>query len=116
MSKFLVLYKAPTSVLDEWMKKPAEERKEEEQKMQGEWNEWMSSHKDALLETAGAGKTKSVTSSGISDVRNDIMLYSIVEAESHEAAAKMFEGHSHLQIPQSSIEVMAANPLPGMGG
>jgi hypothetical protein len=29
-------------------------------------------------------------------------LYSVVQAESHEAAAKSFEGHPHLQIPQSS--------------
>jgi hypothetical protein len=41
------------------------------------------------------------------------MLYSIVEAESHEAAAKIFENHPHLGIPQASIEVMEANPLSG---
>jgi hypothetical protein len=43
-----------------------------------------------------------------------MMLYAIVEAESHEAAARAFEGHPHLQIPQSSIEVMEINPLSGM--
>jgi hypothetical protein len=42
------------------------------------------------------------------------MLYSIVEADSHEAAAKAFEKHPHLQIPESSIEVMAINPMTGM--
>ena len=46
--------------------------------------------------------------------KNDIMLYAIVEAETHEAAAKMFEGYPHLQIPQASIEVMEIHPLPGM--
>jgi len=39
------------------------------------------------------------------------MLCSFVEAESHEAAAKAFENHPHLQIPQSSIEVMAVRPM-----
>jgi hypothetical protein len=43
-----------------------------------------------------------------------MMLYAIVEAESHEAAAKTFEGHPHLQIPQASIEVMEISPLHGM--
>jgi len=42
------------------------------------------------------------------------MLYEIVDAESKEAAAKTFEGHPHLQIPQASIEIMEINPLHGM--
>ena len=58
------------------------------------------------LFTEAGGKTKRVTASGVSDTRNDIMLYSFVEAESHEAAANAFENHPHLQIPQASIEVM----------
>jgi len=33
---------------------------------------------------------------------------------SHEAAAKSFEHHPHLQIPQSSIEVMEIRPMGGM--
>jgi hypothetical protein len=37
-----------------------------------------------------------------------------VEAQTHEAAAKMFEDHPHLTIPSSSIEVMEIHPLPGM--
>jgi hypothetical protein len=49
----------------------------------------------------------------ISDIRNDVMLYAFVEAESHEAAAHMFEQHPHLQIPQSSIEVMEVRPMTG---
>jgi hypothetical protein len=31
-----------------------------------------------------------------------------------EAAAKSFESHPHLQIPQSSIEVMEIRPITGM--
>ena len=57
---------------------------------------------------------KRVTVQGPSDTKNDIMLYAIVEAESHQAAAKTFEGHPHLQIPQASIEVMEINPMHGM--
>jgi len=39
------------------------------------------------------------------------MLYSIVEAESHDIAAKAFERHPHLQIPQSSIQVTEIRPM-----
>ncbi len=115
MSKFLVLYLAPLSVLDEWKKTDAEERKAAESKMQDEWRKWMSGHAKMFADKgAGVGKTRRVTAQGASSTRNDIMLYAIVEAESHEAAAKAFEGHPHLQIPQSSIEVMEILPLSGM--
>ena len=83
--------------------------------MQGEWRKWMSDHTRTFVDRgAGVGMTKRVTAQGTSDTKNDIMLYAIVEAESHEAAAKTFEGHPHLQIPQSSIEVMEIHALPGM--
>jgi hypothetical protein len=39
------------------------------------------------------------------------MLYSLIEADSHQAAAKMFEKHPHLGIPQASIEIMEIHPL-----
>ena len=51
---------------------------------------------------------------GVADVRNEIMLYSVVEAQSHEAAAKLFENHPHLQIPHASIEVMEVRSLGAM--
>ena len=115
MKKFLVTYLAPASVIDDWKITAPETRKAAEEKMQGEWRKWMGEHTTMFVDRgAGVGKTKRVTAQGTSDTRNDIMLYAIVEAESHEAAAKTFEGHPHLQIPQSSIEVMEVHPLSGM--
>ena len=115
MKRFMVMYLAPASVIDDWKKTAPEKRKEAEAKMQSEWGKWMSDHAAMLVDKgAGAGKTKRVTAQGTSDTRNDIMLYAIVEAESHEAAAKPFEGHPHLQIPQSSIEIMEIRTLSGM--
>jgi hypothetical protein len=115
MKKFLVTYLAPPSVIDDWKKTEPAKRKEAEDKMQSEWKKWMSDHARMFADKgAGVGKTKSVTAQGTADKRNDIMLYTVVEAESHDAAAKTFVGHPHLQIPQSSIEVMEINPLPGM--
>lgn len=111
MNKFLVLFLAPTSTIDEWMKKPQEERAEAEKKMKAEWDVWMAAHSSMFKETNSAGKTKRVTASGVEDSRNDIMMYSVVEAESHEAAAKAFEGHPHFGIPQASIEVMAIRSM-----
>jgi hypothetical protein len=53
----------------------------------------------------GAGKTKAITSDGIGDFKNDIIVYSIVEADSHDVAAQAFAHHPHLTIPRSSIQV-----------
>ena len=112
--KFLVLYLIPVSVMEEWSKTEPSEKKAAEEKLKSEWNQWMSAHSAMILSTDAGGKTKRVTSSGVSDTKNDIVLYSVVEAESHEAAAKSFENHPHLQIPQSSIEVMEIRPMGGM--
>jgi hypothetical protein len=89
-------------------------RQPAEQKMQAAWGEWMSAHAGMTISTDAGGKTKRVTANGVSDVKNDIILCSLIEAESHEAAAKAFENHPHLQIPQSSIEIMSVRPMAGM--
>jgi hypothetical protein len=109
--KFIALYLAPASVLADWAKTDPEVRQAAEQKMRGEWIKWMGDHAKMVPLTEAGGKTMRVTASGVSDTRNDIMLYSFVEAESHEAAAKLFENHPHLQIPQSSIEVMEVRSM-----
>lgn len=113
MKKFLILYEAPPSVIDEWKKTPEAERKPAEEKMMNEWKQWMASHSKLFADKgAGVGRTKRVAAEGASDTRNDIMLYQVAEAESHEAAAQQFIGHPHLQIPQASIEVMEIQPMP----
>ncbi len=109
--KFLALYLAPASVLEDWAKTDPEIRKPAEQKMQAEWQTWMANHAKSITLTEAGGKTKRVSPNGVADAKNEIMLYSFVEAESHEAAAKMFETHPHLQIPQASIEVMEVRSM-----
>jgi hypothetical protein len=109
--KFLVLYLIPASVMADWAKTDPATRQAEEQKMHAAWEKWMGEHAKMIISTEAGGKTKRVTAGGVSDTRNDIVLCSVVEAESHEAAAKAFENHPHLQIPQSSIEVMHVRPM-----
>ncbi len=114
MKKFLVTYLASASVIDDWKKTAPEKRKAAETEMQGDWKKWMANHANIFVDKgAGVGKTRRVTAQGSAGARNDIMLYAIVQAESHEAAAKMFEDHPHLRIPQSSIEIMEIHALPG---
>jgi hypothetical protein len=107
--KFLVTYQMPHAGLDEWIKLPEDVRKAQELQMQSEWNAWMAEHKSSIIETAGIGKPKRITAAGIEDARNDIMMYSFIEAESLEEAAKLFENHPHFGIPNGWIEVMSVN-------
>jgi hypothetical protein len=112
--RFLVLYLVPASVMADWAKTDPATKQAEEQKMRAALEKWMGDHAGMIVSTEAGGKTKRVTTSGVSDTRNDIVLCSFVEAQSHEAAAKAFENHPHLQIPQSSIEVMYVRPMGGM--
>jgi len=113
LKKFLVLYLVPVDVIAEWGKTDPATRKPAEEKMRAEWGRWMGEHAKMFTLTEAAGKTKAVTASGIVDTKNDIMLYSFVEADSHEDAAKAFAQHPHLGIPQSSIQVMEVRPMGG---
>jgi hypothetical protein len=111
LKKFLVLYLAPPEVLADWAKTDPAVRKAAEEKMRDEWQRWMSEHAKMITSTEAAGKTKAVTAGAVSDTKNDIMLYSVVEAENHDIAAKAFSQHPHLQIPRSSIQVMEIRAL-----
>ena len=85
------------------------------EKMMGAWENWTKAHEKNLVDRgAPLGKTKRITASGISDIRNDLNWYSIVEAETHDAAARIFLDNPHLQIPQAFIEVMEIPQIPQM--
>lgn len=112
--KFLVLYLIPAAVVADWSKTDPAIRQAEEQKMHAAWEKWMGENAKMIISTEAGGKTKRVTASGVSDTKNDIILCSFIEAESHDVAAKAFENHPHLQIPQSSIEVMCVRSMGGM--
>ena len=107
----MVLYIVPAQVMSDWAKTDSETRKSAEEKMRGDWERWMRDHAKMISITEAAGKTKAVTAYGISDTKNDFILYSIVEADTHDIAAKAFANHPHLTIPQSSIQVMEVRPM-----
>jgi len=72
-------------------------------------------HKGDMVDMGGpVGKTKQVTPKGITDVKNDIGAYGIVQAASHEEAAKMFMDSPHFFRSDATIEVCELPPIPGM--
>jgi hypothetical protein len=76
---------------------------------------WGTTHaKSIVVEGGPLGKTKRVSPQGVSDITNTMTGYVVVQAESHEAAAKMFENHPHFTIfPGDSVEIMEVLPIPG---
>jgi hypothetical protein len=112
MSKFFVLYLAPVASIEQLM---ANSTPEQMKAGMDAWMTWMKSNERALADMgAPLGKTKRVTASGVSSVKNEVTGYTIVEAESHDAAVKLLEGHPHLQVPGAYIDVLAVMPIPGM--
>ena len=79
------------------------------------WGQWMTDHADMVVTVGGPlGKTKKAGPGGVSDIRNLMTGYVIVRAESHDAAARLFEGHPHFSIFQGDgVEVMECLPIPG---
>lgn len=94
MKKFLVLYKIPSSVMDDWRQTSAESRKVAEDKMSREIQTWTPGRAKIFIDPgAGLGKTKRITSSGALHARNDLAMYAIVQGDSQDAVAKAFESH-----------------------
>jgi YCII-related domain len=98
-----------------WNSMPEAERQAKTKEGMAAWMAWMAKHQDALVTVGGPlGKTKKVTHRGIEDVSNNLGAFTIVRAESHEAAAKMFANHPHFTIfPGEAVEVMPVMPIPG---
>ena len=98
-----------------WDKLDEATRKAREAAGMKAWGDWMGAHQSILVQQGGPlGKTKRVGPEGISDVRNNLSGYVVVKAESHEAAAKLFEGHAHFTIfPGEAVEIMECLPIPG---
>lgn len=79
------------------------------------WHAWGAKHQaQTVVEGGPLGKTKKVSAHGITDTKNNLTGFTIVKAESQEAAAKLFENHPHFAIfPGDSVEIVEILPIPG---
>jgi hypothetical protein len=118
MKKFMAVYIGTASALERYRQQvpDPEKRKAREKAGMEAWMKWGTTHAKSIVDMGSPlGKTKRVAADGVSDFRNNLTGYVIVQAESHEAAARMFEGHPHVTIfPGDSVEVVECLPLPKM--
>jgi hypothetical protein len=98
-----------------WDALPEGERRAKEQEGIAAWRAWVEKHQGAIVAMGGPlGKTKKVTQDGTCDTSNHMGAFTVVRADSHEAAAKLFVNHPHFTIfPGESIEIMPVLPIPG---
>lgn len=118
MKKFLAVYLGnpadPTFAA--WNALPEAEREARHREGVAAWHAWVERHRAAIVDLGGPlGKTKKASRQGIADIRNLLTGYTVVQAESHEAAARLFEDHPHFsQMPGDSVEIMEILAIPGM--
>lgn len=98
-----------------WNALPEAERNAKMQAGIAAWKAWVEKHQAAIVGMGGPlGKTKKISDRGIEDISNMLSAYTVVRAELHEAAARMFEKHPHFtNFPGDSVEVMPVLPIPG---
>lgn len=115
MKTYLAVFTGSPSAMAEWQKMDAAQREAREKAGMAAWQAWVEKNQPSIVDHgAPVGKTKRVTTDGISDIRNNIGAYTVVQAESQEAAAKLFEQHPHFTIfPGDGVEVMERLPIPG---
>jgi hypothetical protein len=116
MKKFLAIYIGTAAAHEKarWNELPEAKRKELEARGLEAWAAWGAAHAASIVEQGGPlGKTKRAAASGVTDITNQMVGYTIVAAESHEAAAKLFESHPHFTIfPGDSVEIMECMAVP----
>lgn len=116
MKRYLAVYTGSQDAMAKWNSMPPEQLRDRQAAGIKAWHDWVESNKGSIVELgAPLGITKRASAAGLSDVRNNMSAFTIVQAESHEAAAKLFENHPHFTIfPGEAIDVMECLPIPSM--
>ncbi len=118
MKKFLAIYVGTDAALarSQWNELPVEERNAREAEGIRSWMQWGTANAAAIVDQGGPlGKTKRASPEGVTDIKNVMTGYVVIQAESHAAAARLFENHPHFTIfPGDSIEIMECLPMPAI--
>ncbi len=108
MPRFLAVYTMKPEDLARFRALPKAEQDQVDAVGIPQWQEWEKRNADALVNLGGmVGKTMRITRTGIAPATNDFCGYVIVEAESAEAAARLFSDHPHINIfPGDGVDIM----------
>ena len=91
-----------------WYAMSDEERRAKDEVGLAALKAWDEKHRDSIVYMGGPlGPTKRTSPDGVADVVNELTVFVVVRAASHEEAAKLFEGHPHFTtFPCDCVDVM----------
>jgi hypothetical protein len=114
MKRYLAVFTGSPDAMAAWDKLPESERHQRQLAGINAWKKWASDNDSSILEMGGPlSRTKLVSRSGVSDMRNNLAAFTIVQAESQESAARLFLNHPHFTLfPGEGVEVMEVLPIP----
>lgn len=112
MAKFLALYIGSATDAEKAASPISPDKQSERM---AAWGAWMGKNAEYIKDAGGPlGRTMRVSSSGVEAARNSLTGYIIVEADTHQAAARLFENHPHFTIfPGEAVEVVECLKIPG---
>jgi hypothetical protein len=108
MPRFLAVYTMQSEDLARFRRLPKAEQDAIDAAGLKRWAEWEEEHAVSITDRGGmVGKTLRVSRDGIAGAVNPFCGYIVVEAESIEAAARLFEDHPHFSVfPGDGVDVM----------
>lgn len=116
MKNFMAVFtgSATSAARLQWDRLDEQERQRRQAAGMKAWQDWAARHQSIIVQSGGPlGKTKRISKEGIADTRNNLAAYVVVRADTHEAAARLFENHPHFAIfPGDAVEVMECLPVP----
>jgi len=114
MNRYLAVFTGTPVAMASWEALSESERQQRQAKGVAAWKEWATDNAASIVEMGGPlSRTKLVSKAGISDIRNNLAAFTVVQAESQEAAARLFLDHPHFTLfPGEGVEVMQVLPIP----
>lgn len=108
MPRFLAVYTTKPEDLASFRNLPKAEQDAVDAVGVKEWAAWEERNASSILDRGGmVGKTTRMTKDGIANAVNSFCGYLVVEAESADAAARLFVDHPHITIfPGDGVDIM----------
>lgn len=115
MKRYLAVFTGSPSAMARWEALAEPERQRKQADGVAAWKKWATENAASIVEMGGPlSRTKLVSTGGISDIRNNLAAFTVVQAESQDGAARLFVNHPHFTIfPGEGVEVMEVLPIPG---
>lgn len=111
MPKYVVLYNAPVSASQQMENNDPEAAAAAMQA----WTDWSSRAGSGVVDLGTPlGNGRRVTTEGAGASDTEVAGYSILQADDVDSAIALLDGHPHLQMPGSSIEVHETLEIAGM--